>query len=299
MKTDLKAWMKQYEDSLDLFKMTIAGTHDCVTQFVQFPHISNTQDRNIYEQLSIGIRALDIRVKTKGSRLKMLHGAAKAFNTPNRFGKQMDMADVLTHCYKFLEECPSETIIFQFKEESNKNCENAFNNLFYTYIKGNEDKWYLENRIPTLGEARGKIVLIRRCKMDNSNKDFTPLNTGIDFSQWVDQEQDTISPEPLPLTTKGEHNAEFIIQDRFKYKPQDRWDKCLKPFLDSMTEFNDKYIINYTSTAGGFAGPRNNSKIINKLFLDYPLDKEKYYGTIYLDFPTEELTTKIIDHNFK
>lgn len=299
MKTNLKTWMSQIEDDKDLFTLTIPGTHDSVTQYVQISHICQTQDANIYEQLCMGIRALDIRVNAKDNRLKMVHAFANAYTNSLHLGSPMDMRDVLEYCYKFLNENPSEAIIFQFKDDTNDHCEQCFSNLFYTYIKGNEDKWYLENRIPTLKEARGKIVLIRRCKMDAKNCDFTPLNTGIDFSQWVDQEQVELTPEPVSLTTKGEHNAEFIIQDRFKYKPQERWDECLKPFLDSMEEFKGKYIINYTSTAGGYKGPKYNSDIINKLFIDYPLDKEKYYGTIYLDFPTEDLTTKIINHNFK
>ena len=132
--------------------------------------------------------------------------------------------------------------------------------------------------------------------MDMQNKDFTDDNTGIDFSRWV--EQRTAEPHALTLETKSKDNAVFIVQDRFKYKPVERWNECLKPFLDSMTEFDGKYIIDYTSTAGGLKGPRKNAKIINTFFMDYPLDKEKYYGTIYLDFPYPELTHKIIEHNY-
>ena len=124
----------------------------------------------------------------------MVHAFAKAFNTPNHFGKQMDLSDVLEHCFRFLEENPSETIIFQFKNDSGKENETCFDNLFYTYIKGNENKWFLENRVPALGETRGKIVLIRRCKM-YEKEEFTPLNTGIDFSHWI--EQDVVKPYPL------------------------------------------------------------------------------------------------------
>lgn len=295
MKTDLRKWMANIDDSSDLFRLTIPGTHDCVTQYVQLMHISNTQDKNIYEQLCIGIRALDIRVQSKGERLGMVHGIAKAFNNPNHFSKQMDLADVLSHCYNFLNKNPSESIIFQFKNDSNKENEKCFNNLFYTYIRGNENKWYTQNRLPSLKEARGKIVLIRRCKMDEKNPDFNSNNTGIDFSRWV--EQDIAVPEALTLETHNENGDKFVIQDRFKYKPQERWDKCLKPFLDSMAEFNGTYVINYTSTAGGLKGPKYNASIINPLFMEYPLAPEKYYGTIYLDFPTAQLTRKIIEHN--
>lgn len=297
MNIDLKKWMKNIDDGEDLFRLSIPGTHDCVTQYVQFKHISNTQSMNIYNQLCIGIRALDIRVQSMGERLGMVHGIAKAFDSPNRPRRQMDMESVLEHCYKFLEENPSETIIFQFKNDSNKENEKCFNNLFYTYISKNEDKWYTDNKIPTLKEARGKIVLVRRCKMDESNEDFNSENTGIDFSRWV--EQDKAVPEPLTLETHSKDNAVFVIQDRFKYKPNERWNECLKPFLDSMKEFDGTYIINYTSTAGGLKGPKNNAAIINPLFMAYPLQKEKYYGTIYLDFPNEKLTSKIIEHNFK
>lgn len=296
MKINLKKWMADFADDKNLFKMTIPSSHDCVTQYVQFPRHFQTQNQNIYEQLNIGIRALDIRVESKDERLKMVHGAVKAFCTPNHFGRQMDLEDVLNHCYNFLNENPSEAIIFQFKNDSNSENEKCFDNLFYTYIKGNEEKWYTQNRIPTLGESRGKIVLIRRCKMDMQNKDFTDDNTGIDFSRWV--EQRTAEPHALTLETKSKDNAVFIVQDRFKYKPVERWNECLKPFLDSMTEFDGKYIIDYTSTAGGLKGPRKNAKIINTFFMGYPLDKEKYYGTIYLDFPYPELTHKIIEHNY-
>jgi 1-phosphatidylinositol phosphodiesterase len=295
MKIDLRAWMKDIDDSKNLFALDIPGTHDCVTQYIQFPHISKCQDMNIYEQLNCGIRALDIRVQSKGDRLGMVHGIAKAFTNPNRLSRQMDMADVLNHCYNFLSKNPSETIIFQFKNDSNKEMEKCFNNLYYRYIKTNEDKWYLENKIPTLGEARGKIVLIRRCKMDLNNAEFTDENTGIDFSHWV--EQDTAEPDALILETNSKDNASFIIQDRFKYKPEPRWSECIKPFLDKRSEFDGRYVICYLSTAGGFKGPKRNAKYINPQFMAYEIDKNKYYGTIYLDFPSTELTKKIIKNN--
>lgn len=294
MEINLCKWMKGLDGSRPVFEYNIVGTHDSVTQYVQFSYITKCQNMSIYEQLCIGIRMLDIRVKNEGERLKMVHAFAKVFNTPNHFGKQMDMADVLDHCYRFLKENPSETILFQFKNDSGSGYEKSFDNLFYTYIKGNENKWFLENRVPTLDEARGKIILIRRCPMEN-RKDFTPLNTGIDFSHW--KEQPEIIPNPLPLETGGENSVKFIILDRYKYKPVPRWNDCIKPFLDKSRPFANEYILNYLSTAGGFKGPRRNAKYINTQFLKYPLKQENYYGIICCDFPTEELTQKIIETN--
>lgn len=292
---NLRRWMKDIDDNKNLFSINMAGTHDCVTQYVQLSHIAKCQDRNIYEQLCLGIRGLDIRVKSKGSRLGMVHSFTKAFNKPNHFSAQMDMADVLEHCYRFLKENPSEAIVFQFKNDNGREMEKCFDNLYNTYIKGNEDKWFLENRVPSVSECRGRIVLIRRCKMADRDT-YTDKNSGIDFSKWV--EQDTAVPEPLILKTGKKSEMTFIIQDRYKYKPEPRWNECIKPFLDTMKPFNGTYIINYLSTAGGLKGPYNNSKYINPHFMDYPLDKENYYGMIYVDFPTAGLVEKIIATNF-
>lgn len=296
MKLDLKTWMGNIEDSRNLLSIDIPGTHDCVTQYVQFSHISKCQDLSINGQLELGIRALDIRVKRKGNRLGMVHGVAKAHNNPSRFSNQMDLGDVLLRCYRFLENYPSECIIIQFKNDNGKENERCFDNLFNTYIKGNEDRWFLENRVPELGEVRGKIVLIRRCKMDTENEKYTDENTGLDFSEWV--EQDTAVPEPLVLETHSKDDAVFVVQDRFKYKPEPRWHECVEPFLDSMEPFNGEYVICYLSTAGGRMGPENNARYINPKFMEYELDKSKYYGTVYLDFPYDDLTRKIISNNF-
>ena len=295
MKINLREWMKEIDSSKNLFELNIPGTHDCVTQFVQLPHFARCQDRNIYEQLNIGVRALDIRVKPKNERLLMIHAFTKAFNTPNRLGKQMDFADVLEHIYNFLERNPSETVIIQFKNDTGKNFEKSFDNLFKTYITPDIEKWYLKNKVPTLGEARGKIVLLRRCLMDESNPKYTDENTGIDFSKWVEQEE--VIPDSLLLETGSADGARFIIQDRYKYKAEPKWNDCVKPFLDERKAFCGDYVICYLSTSGGYAGPKNNADFINPEFMKYKIEKGTYLGTVYLDFPTPEITRKIIGSN--
>lgn len=292
----LNNWLSNIDDNKDLLSINIPGTHDCVTQYVQFSHISKCQEMDIYSQLYLGVRALDIRVQSNNNTLKMVHGIAKARNKANPFSPQMDMSDVLEQCYRFLNENPSETIIFQFKNDSNKEREHCFDLLYKEYISKNQDKWYLKNQVPDLKEARGKIVLLRRCKMYDNKEGYNINNSGIDFSNWI--EQDTAVPEPLTLETKSTDNAVFIIQDRFKYKPIPRWSECIKPFLDERTAFDGTYIICYLSTAGGLKGPKANAKYINPMFMKYPLNKNNYYGTVYLDFPTKELTSRIIELNF-
>ena len=42
----------------------------------------------------------------------------------------MDMGDVLSQCYRFLDECPGEAVVFQFKNDNGKENEQCFDNLF-------------------------------------------------------------------------------------------------------------------------------------------------------------------------
>ncbi|MCD7722824.1 MAG: phosphatidylinositol-specific phospholipase C domain-containing protein [Clostridiales bacterium] len=293
---NLNKWLQEIDGSCDLLSLNIPGTHDAATKYVWFSYISKTQNLTVMQQLALGVRALDIRVESRGQRLKMVHGIAKAFNTRNKLSHQMDLADVLSQCYAFLRENPGETIIFQFKNDSNKENEKCFNNLFYTYIKGNEDKWYLKNDIPALDMARGKIYLIRRCKMEKK-AEFTDLNTGLDFSHW--QEQIDAVPEPLVLKAGEGLSKTFIVQDRYKYPPRERWSDCISPFLDKAKPFSGEYIIDYLSTAGGLKGPKRNAAYINARFMEKSLKIGCYYGTVYCDFPDRALVEKIINLNFK
>jgi 1-phosphatidylinositol phosphodiesterase len=58
--------------------------------------------------------------------------------------------------------------------------------LFERYLKekGDGEVWWTEERIPTLGEVRGKIVLLRRFGMQDSGIG-TMAGVGIDGQHWV------------------------------------------------------------------------------------------------------------------
>ena len=295
MSINLKNWMKDIESEKKLFSLNIPGTHDAAARYVQYAHIAKCQDLSIYDQLCIGVRALDIRVMPQDNRLLMIHGVAKVYCTPRAPKLQMDFEYVLSQIYAFLNENPSETVIIQFKNDSGKDFEKSFDILYSTYIKPNKNRWYLKNECPSLGQARGKIVLIRRCLMDEKSSEYTAENSGIDFSSWVEQPE--LTPEPLTLKTGGKDGAQFIIQDRFKYKAEDKWAACIMPFLKNLKPFEKEYVICYFSTAGGIAGPKKNAQLLNDAFVNFPMQYKINLGTIYLDFPSKKITTKIIESN--
>lgn len=77
MKRNSKNWMGFIDGGQNLFALNIVGTHDCATKHVWIPFISQCQDMDIHSQLDMGVRALDIRVQSKGNRLALVHGYDK------------------------------------------------------------------------------------------------------------------------------------------------------------------------------------------------------------------------------
>lgn len=292
-KINLRQWLKNIDDERELLSLSIPGTHDASAFFINIRHFACCQNSSIYEQLNLGVRALDLRVKPiDNDTLGMVHGICTARSNPSYRARQLELGDVLKMCYNFLNMNSSEAIILQFKNDDGMNQERCFDILYRNYISKHPERWFTENRSPKLSEVRGKIVLLRRCKKSDK---YDTDNSGIDFSSW--SEQGDITPEPLPLLASDD--MKFVIQDRYKYKPEEKWDKAVKPFLDSMSSFNGEYVINYLSTAGGLKGPQKNAEYVNSQFFDYPLDSEKYYGIIYIDFPTPDMTRKIINTNLR
>ncbi|KAG0705319.1 PLC-like phosphodiesterase [Suillus ampliporus] len=107
-------------------------------------------------QLHSGIRVLDIRLAIVDSRLISYHGI---------YPEHAPFAEILSIVHTFLT-APStsrETIVMSIKQED-------FNTQLFTKLvreeimasPGGLGMWYLENRIPTLGEVRGKVVMFSR-----------------------------------------------------------------------------------------------------------------------------------------
>lgn len=89
------------------------------------------------------------------------------------------LLDVL---HDFLDLHPTETFILCLKEESPP-FHPQFSSLVYSYFKPHADRWFLHNRIPKLGEVRGKGILMTR--FPDGNKDWID-GLGIHPYTWPD-----------------------------------------------------------------------------------------------------------------
>ncbi|MCR5843958.1 MAG: hypothetical protein K6G66_08375 [Oscillospiraceae bacterium] len=111
-------WMKRLPNDFVLSDILIPGTHDSATRYVQLPWFSKCQDLSISEQLEAGYRYLDIRlgdVKKGADYPPLMHGFTKCKTRP--LGGTLTLDQVLADCYGFLNQHPSETILFAVKHE--------------------------------------------------------------------------------------------------------------------------------------------------------------------------------------
>lgn len=186
----LPTWMAELPDSVPLSALSIPGTHNSPTCYVALPSV-RCQSVGVRAQLDNGVRFLDLRVSVSrdSDDLALVHSVFPISLTGTKW-----FADVLVgEMYTFLEENPRETILLSMKREGTGRGtdQHLSRHLFNRYCKDegeNAGRWFTEPRIPTLGEARGKIVLIRRFHNDNVllGSQHDGKGWGIDAAAWPD-----------------------------------------------------------------------------------------------------------------
>ncbi len=223
-------WMSEIPDSLPLSAISIPGTHNSHTHYRALPSV-RCQVVDIKTQLENGIRFLDIRIQpahaTDVSKkdFYLVHGAFPASLKGTKY-----FEPILQVCYDFLEHNPSETIIMSLKREGvgGATDQHVAKMLEKWYFGTRREMWYTEPKIPYLKEVRGKIVLVRRFKVDDEappSKDPLPIPSvstsstssptqqytqpaetllqpkapGLDATPWPDNTSSSLFPSPDPL----------------------------------------------------------------------------------------------------
>lgn len=270
--------------------VNIVGTHDSATAYVDMENTARCQDKAIAEQLNLGIRLLDIRLGKKEDNFYLVHALANCYCDRDK-KRQMTFDEVFSLCKNFLKENPEEFIILSVKQDRGIMSKGFFPQFYNRYIKGNESFWYLKSNLPTVGECRGKMVLMRRCKV---RRKFSLENQcGLDFSFWKDQAKNKMTA--LPVKLNGDTTA--LIQDRYSLKKEDKW-QCSKAYLDiahaDKSSLNVHFISTSAKTDGSLVGT---AEYINKKFMAYELKKSS--GWILCDFVTKEIAEKIMMSNLE
>ena len=298
-------WMKMIDDDKSLSEITIPGTHDAGAD----QHTSQVspllddvvicQDFTLENQLKLGVRWIDVRLRLKDGVLTLHHGD---FYLNKNFNDFLDVA------INFLTDHPHEAVIFMIKQEKSDESDHDFAMAVHNYLHersvSDNEHFYLERFIPLMREARGNIVFVRRFEND------TEYPLGMHMN-WDDN------------TTGSwyyDETCEYYVQDHYSLntvsdqQKADEINVCIKKAHEGPDPA--KIYMNFTS--GERVAYSENlwatAKGINPLVVDYLNDHLDWYncGVIMVNFAggsdqkdsngnrtaSPELVQKIIDHNF-
>ena len=292
-------WMENVSDETKLSNMSIPGTHDSCTQYVDMRYIFQCQDASVATQLIYGYRYLDMRLvleKRSGQETLVLkHNIARCKVSDSPFSRTLTLADVLKDVYAFLDEYPRETVILCMKAENSKDDVAAVQKALYEMTDQASERWYLKNEIPTLGTVRGRIVLATRFD------DKLPVGSdrcGLYFG-WADQGNRTVLTDPTADSVINGRET-LYVQDRYNYDVGDKI-TAIRTCLDSSRAADDTFFLNFTSTSGsGAVGhPKEYAKDINLDLYAYEWEAGKAYGVVIVDFGPKKIAEKIYGTNFQ
>lgn len=193
--SDLDRWMNKLNDKIPIGALSVPGTHNAPTCHNAPPSV-RCQAVSPLEQLQNGVRFFDIRIQVPepfdpaSDKLVLVHSVFPISLTGNKYFR-----DLYTECRRFLDEHPSETLIMSLKREgSGKGTDEQLSRILKDHYT-NPDQWWTRPWLPILGEARGKIVLVRRFNLDESLKhEWDNRGWGIDGAAWADNTPNATCP---------------------------------------------------------------------------------------------------------
>ena len=284
---ELCDWMGQLDGSLRLGEINIPGTHDSATQYIFPSYFLQDQDTTIARQLENGYRYLDVRVALAGdgSGLELIHAFGLCRRGASVFSGALSYDALADAALDFLDAHPTETVIFCVKPERGSDDVGAVCALIERRVKFEPERWYTDNAIPTLDEARGKIVLCRR--YDGA--------LGLDFN-WLDQGDPAVLADPVAARAINDTQT-LYVQDRYHYAVADKWE-AVRFTLENGKAGEDAFSLNFLSTAQGkLPHPRSFAGEMNARFGGYSLTKGGRYGVILFDFADAALARQVVESN--
>ena len=255
-------WMKRIPDNVPLNLLAIPGTHETVS--FHGGSLTKCQAVDLYSQFLAGIRAIDIRLRHIENVFAIHHGRV--------YQKKM-FGDILNICSEFLKKYPSETIVV-FVQEEHKPAKNtrSFKETFDDYRKRYGNLIWTRTTTPTIGEVRGKVVII--------DTYGSVSGMGISRSKKMDWQNDWVVRSTLPVDINKKWRK---VRDHLE-----------KPKSDSM------WYSNWLSGSSIGAHPFSVARAINdragKWIRDNRDDKVRI---IMSDFPGRDLMHEIIMQNRK
>lgn len=309
-------WMASIPDDALLSSVNIPGTHDTGTASVNFDasgqaSLSSCQKYFYGEQLNVGARSFDVRCDaTKDDAsledVKIIHG--NLFTVCHERGtdfKTLTLKSILDDSVRFLKNHPSEALVIMIKKDAGS--DKGLTSAMASFIKNNKEYVWTEGRIPTMGEARGKIVFVRRYDISEYDYRKDGLESywfGIDLTNW-DEHQYSDYEYAIPIYNFEDKEIVYV-QDAYNEGSSGKIrhiEGTLKQTVgkDPTHEIpNNSWVYNYTSCASGF--PLGLTRDINPWM--YNGNGSKYFdnrrlGMVMLNFVDGQMSRLVYETNFR
>lgn len=292
---DTSSWMEHISDDTYVSQITIPGTHDSGARNVVLGYSKRCQNTSIAKQLEDGYRFLDMSVAVEetedGDKLRLVNDYVDCHASGSVFSDYLYFDDAVADVYSFLQKHSTETVVLSVNIEDNDYSISDIQKLLLTQIKSNKDYWYTENQIPTLGEARGRIILATTFE-DESASEITGLNM-----IWKAQDSRTVADIPYELYVNDDYR--FWVQDRCNYSVEDKYEAVIDGLENCEADENTLFL-NFVSTSGdGKIGhPYGYAQVLNGLLMEYELRSNTSYGIVIVDFGSANLARHIYYSNF-
>jgi 1-phosphatidylinositol phosphodiesterase len=256
-------WMSLVPDDYPVERLSIPGTHNSLSFYGGF--IIQCQSWSLSTQLDAGIRFLDIRCRQVNNELMIYH---------SKFSQHTSLAATFATIKQFFLNNPSEFIIMRIRDEYKAlNSSEEFSVTFMRHMLECDNSmlmFWTKPFLPMVGEARGKIILLRSFKG----------RIGINFRD-------------LQVADKWHIPTLFALSKK--------WRKVCKHLQKASSRSDDKLFITFCSGAGWGAYPHIvassiNCKVFN-LIASAPEMKNRW-GVVVFDYPGPELIKLVILSNF-
>ncbi len=300
-------WMAGIPDDALLSSVNIPATHDTGTAGVVedlVPSVSITSCQNLYydEQLNMGARSFDIRANAtkddaSAADVKIVHGG-ELWQCQEKNGSDLTLQSILNTSLGFLEKHKSETVILTVKPDAGSTI--GLEHAVVEFIEKNKDKVYSGGDIPSMKEARGKIIFLRRFNLTKNYDSSVERAMGFNLTNWDDIKYKDYK-YAYKLYDDGKNHV--YIQDAYNTYGSEKWPYILETMKQTTgqdtshpIEYNS-WVFNYTSCSQG--APLGLTQEINpRLFKDEDncIDN-RFLGTVMLNFIDEPMSRLIYETN--
>ena len=257
-------WMNSIPDSRMISDMSIPGTHDSLALYGNV--WSTCQSLSLLMLLSVGVRFFDVRCRHYKTSLPIHHGS---------FFQKRHFSDVLRDMNSFLTSNPSEFLLVRVKEEYNpKDPSRPFWKTVETRMANYPGLFWMDKSIPTIGQVRGKIVLL------------------------TDFPSDKVLG--IPYNSMGRRGH---IEDHYKENAGDsKWSKVKNNLQKAKYGSSSDMYLTFNSASGnplGIQCPREIARKMNPRLHDYVRSQPRRarLGIIAIDYPGPRLIQDIINRN--